>query len=113
MSRAIVHIDINTFYVSCERQTNSELNGIPLIIGRCQRGVVGLSSYEAQRFGARSAMPIHMAMKLCPQAKIIKGDMELYCRAPLVQCLPRAVYRPAQYQGISDHEPARPLPTAA
>ncbi|WP_281634765.1 DNA polymerase IV [Flavobacterium luteolum] len=80
MSRAIVHIDMNTFFVSCERLTNSELNGIPLIIGGGDRGVVASCSYEARRFGVRSAMPIHMAMKLCPQAKIMKGDMELYSR---------------------------------
>ncbi|MCV2484348.1 DNA polymerase IV [Flavobacterium sp. SH_e] len=80
MARAIVHIDMNTFFVSCERLTNSELNGIPLIIGGGDRGVVASCSYEARKFGVRSAMPIHMAMKLCPQAKIMKGDMELYSR---------------------------------
>ncbi|PIF33272.1 DNA polymerase-4 [Flavobacterium sp. 9] len=78
MARAIVHMDLDTFFVSCERLTNSELDGIPLIIGGGDRGVVASCSYEARRFGVRSAMPIHMAMKLCPQAKIIKGDMELY-----------------------------------
>lgn len=80
MTRAIVHIDMNTFFVSCERLTNSELNGIPLIIGGGERGVVASCSYEARKFGVRSAMPIHMALKLCPQAKIMKGDMELYSR---------------------------------
>lgn len=80
MNRAVVHIDMNTFFVSCERLTNSELNGIPLIIGGGERGVVASCSYEARRFGVRSAMPIHMAMKLCPQARIMKGDMELYSR---------------------------------
>lgn len=80
MTRAIVHIDMNTFFVSCERLINSQLNGIPLIIGGGQRGVVASCSYEARKFGVRSAMPIQMAMKLCPQAKIMKGDMELYSR---------------------------------
>lgn len=75
-----MHIDMNTFFVSCERLSNSELNGIPLIIGGGDRGVVASCSYEARKFGVRSAMPIHMAMKLCPQAKIMKGDMELYSR---------------------------------
>ncbi len=78
MTRAIVHIDMNTFFVSCERLTNSELNGIPLIIGGGERGVVASCSYEARKFGVRSAMPIAMAMRLCPQAKVMKGDMELY-----------------------------------
>jgi DNA polymerase-4 len=80
MERSVVHIDMNTFFVSCERLINSGLNGIPLIIGGGERGVVASCSYEARRFGVRSAMPIHMAMKLCPQAKIMKGDMELYSR---------------------------------
>lgn len=80
MARAIVHMDLDTFFVSCERRTNSQLDGIPLIIGGGDRGVVASCSYEARRFGVRSAMPIQMAMKLCPQAKIIKGDMELYSK---------------------------------
>jgi DNA polymerase-4 len=78
MARAIVHLDMNTFFVSCERITNSQLEGIPLIIGGGDRGVVASCSYEARRFGVRSAMPINMALKLCPQAKVLKGDMELY-----------------------------------
>lgn len=80
MTRAIVHMDLDTFFVSCERLTNSQLNGIPLIIGGGERGVVASCSYEARKFGVRSAMPIRMAIRLCPQAKIIKGDMELYSK---------------------------------
>jgi DNA polymerase-4 len=80
MERSIVHIDMNTFFVSCERLNNSALDGIPLIIGGGERGVVASCSYEARRFGVRSAMPIHMALKLCPQAKVMKGDMELYSK---------------------------------
>jgi DNA polymerase-4 len=80
MARAIVHLDMNTFFVSCERITNSQLEGIPLIIGGGDRGVVASCSYEARRFGVRSAMPINMALKLCPQAKVLKGDMELYSK---------------------------------
>lgn len=78
MERAIVHMDLDTFFVSCERLNNSKLDGIPLIIGGGDRGVVASCSYEARYFGVRSAMPIKMAMMLCPQAKIIKGDMERY-----------------------------------
>ncbi|MBW3519993.1 DNA polymerase IV [Flavobacterium sp. NKUCC04_CG] len=80
MGRAIVHMDLDTFFVSCERLTNSELNGIPLIIGGGDRGVVASCSYEARTFGVRSAMPIKMALRLCPQAKVVKGDMELYSK---------------------------------
>ncbi|MBF0693771.1 MAG: DNA polymerase IV [Flavobacterium sp.] len=78
MARAIVHMDLDTFFVSCERLNNSKLNGLPLIVGGGERGVVASCSYEARHFGVRSAMPIRLALQLCPQAKVIKGDMELY-----------------------------------
>ncbi|WP_431609249.1 DNA polymerase IV [Chryseobacterium sp. 'Rf worker isolate 10'] len=78
MERAIVHMDMDTFFVSCERRNNSKLNGIPLIIGGGDRGVVASCSYEARKFGVRSAMPIRMALRLCPEAKVIRGDHELY-----------------------------------
>lgn len=78
MDRAIVHMDLDAFFVSCERLNNSQLQGIPLIIGGGDRGVVASCSYEARQFGVRSAMPIRMALRLCPEAKIIKGDYELY-----------------------------------
>jgi DNA polymerase-4 len=80
MGRAIVHMDLDTFFVSCERLGNSKLEGIPLIIGGGDRGVVASCSYEARTFGVRSAMPIKMALRLCPQAKVMKGDMELYSK---------------------------------
>lgn len=78
MNRAIVHMDLDTFFVSCVRLQNSALNGIPLIVGGGERGVVASCSYEARYFGVRSAMPIKLALQLCPQAKIIKGDMEMF-----------------------------------
>jgi DNA polymerase-4 len=78
MDRSIVHMDLDTFFVSCERLVNSSLNNIPLIIGGGDRGVVASCSYEARKFGVRSAMPIRLALQLCPQAKVVKGDMELY-----------------------------------
>lgn len=80
MSRVIVHMDLDTFFVSCERLVNSQLKGIPLIIGGGDRGVVSSCSYEARAFGVRSAMPMRMALRLCPQAKVVKGDMELYSK---------------------------------
>lgn len=77
--RAIVHMDLDTFFVSCERLINPQLTGLPLIIGgSSDRGVVASCSYEARKFGVRSAMPIKYALRLCPQASVIKGDMEYY-----------------------------------
>jgi len=73
-------MDLDTFFVSCVRLENPQLNGIPLIVGGGERGVVASCSYEARYFGVRSAMPIRMAMQLCPQAKIVKGDMELFSK---------------------------------
>ncbi len=78
MNRAIVHMDLDTFFVSCERRNNTQLQGIPLIIGGGDRGVVASCSYEARKFGVRSAMPIRMALRLCPEAKVIRGDHEMY-----------------------------------
>jgi DNA polymerase-4 len=80
MTRAIVHMDLDTFFVSCARLQNAQLEGIPLIVGGGERGVVASCSYEARYFGVRSAMPIRMALQLCPQAKVIKGDMELFSK---------------------------------
>jgi len=80
MDRAIVHMDLDTFFVSCERRDNDALKGIPVIIGGGDRGVVASCSYEARYFGVHSAMPMKLALRLCPDAKVIRGDMEKYSR---------------------------------
>ena len=78
-SRAIIHMDLDAFFVSVECLRDSRLTGLPLIIGGSKtRGVVTSASYEARKFGVHSAMPTRMAMKLCPDAKVISGDMEAY-----------------------------------
>ena len=80
-SRQIVHMDLDTFFVSVERLQNSSLNGKPVIIGGLSdRGVVAGCSYEARTFGVHSAMPMRMARQLCPQAVYIRGDMDAYSR---------------------------------
>ena len=79
MERNIVHLDMDTFFVSVERLQNSSLNGKPVIVGGgSDRGVVSGCSYEARTYGVHSAMPMKMARYLCNDAVIIKGDMELY-----------------------------------
>ena len=80
MERAIVHMDLDTFFVSCERLKHSALEGIPVIIGGGDRGVVASCSYEARYFGVHSAMPMKLALRLCPHARVIRGDMEEYSR---------------------------------
>lgn len=77
--RSIVHMDLDTFFVSVERLRDSRLKGVPLIIGgSSDRGVVASCSYEARQFGVHSAMPMRLARQLCPEARIIRGDFEQY-----------------------------------
>jgi DNA polymerase-4 len=72
-------MDLDSFFVSAERKRDRRLEGIPLIIGgNSDRSVVASCSYEARRFGISSAMPMRLAKRLCPNAVIISGDMELY-----------------------------------
>ncbi len=79
--RTIVHLDLDTFFVSVERLNNSKLNGLPVIIGgTSDRGVVSTCSYEARAFGVHSAMPMRMAQRLCQDAIIIRGDMDNYSK---------------------------------
>lgn len=79
MDRAIIHMDLDAFFVAVERKLNHRLMGIPLIIGgHSRRGVVAACSYEARQFGVHSAMPMYLAMQLCPDATVISGDMEAY-----------------------------------
>lgn len=80
-NRAIVHLDLDTFFVSCERLVNPQLNNKPVLIGgTSDRGVVASCSYEARKFGIHSAMPMKMARILCPQAVVIRGDSGLYSK---------------------------------
>lgn len=79
--RSILHLDLDAFFVSVERLRNSSLCGRPLIIGgSSNRGVVASCSYEARAFGVRSAMPMRQALLLCPDAIVLKGDMEAYSK---------------------------------
>ena len=81
LSRNIVHFDLDTFFVSVERLIRPELKGKPVIIGgTSDRGVVASCSYEARRFGVHSAMPMKMARMLCPDAIVVRGDMEQYTK---------------------------------
>jgi len=79
--RTIMHMDLDTFFVSCERKIDSRLNGKPILIGgTSDRGVVASCSYEARRFGIHSAMPMRMARQLCPEAIVLRGNSGLYSK---------------------------------
>src|SRR5687767_6154159 len=79
MERNIIHLDLDAFFVAVECRNSPKLKGKPLIIGgSSRRGVVAACSYETRKFGVHSAMPMYLALQLCPDAKVISGDMESY-----------------------------------
>lgn len=79
--RSIIHMDLDTFFVSCERLLDSKLIGKPVLIGgTSDRGVVASCSYEARSFGIHSAMPMRMAKQLCPEAVIVRGNSGIYSK---------------------------------
>lgn len=81
MSKTILHIDLDTFYVSVERLNNRELQHKPLLVGGTgDRGVVAACSYETRGFGVHSGMPMKMARELCPDAVVIRGNAGDYSK---------------------------------
>ncbi len=79
LDRQIVHIDLDSFFVSVERLSNPKLMGRPVLVGgTSDRGVVASCSYEARAFGIHSAMSMRMARQLCPEAIVVRGDTEQY-----------------------------------
>ncbi len=80
-ARSIVHMDLDTFYVSVERLMDSKLNGKPILLGGTgDRGVVASCSYEARTFGVHSGMSMKMARELCPQGIVIRGEAGVYSK---------------------------------
>lgn len=80
-NRSIVHMDLDSFFVSVERLRDDRLLGKPVIVGgMSDRGVVAACSYESRVFGVHSAMPMRMARKLCPDAIVLRGDFEAYSK---------------------------------
>src|SRR5258708_6344038 len=78
--RVIAHADMDAFYASVEILDNPALRGLPVIVGgRSARGVVTSASYEARKFGVRSAMPTRQAPKLCPEAVFFPGRVGPLC----------------------------------
>jgi DNA polymerase-4 len=76
----VAHIDCDAFYASVEKRDNPELEGKPVIIGGGKRGVVSTACYVARVRGVKSAMPMFKALEACPDAIVIKPDMEKYAR---------------------------------
>jgi DNA polymerase IV len=79
MNRNILHMDLDTFFVSVERLEDSRLNNKAVLVGGTgSRGVVSAASYEARKYGAHSGMPMRMAQQLCPEAIVIRGNAGTY-----------------------------------
>ena len=81
MDKTILHLDLDTFFVSVERLQDSRLKYRPLLVGgTSDRGVVAACSYETRGFGVHSGMPMKMAKQLCPEAVVIKGNAGTYSK---------------------------------
>jgi DNA polymerase IV len=80
MKKFISHLDLDCFFVSVERLNDSSLAGIPVAVGGSPggRGVISSASYEARKFGVRSAMPTGRALRLCPQLRVVGGHHRQY-----------------------------------
>jgi len=81
MNRNILHLDLDSFFVSVERLINSELKKRPLLVGGISdRGVVAACSYETRAFGVHSGMPMKLARRLCPEAIVLRGNSGTYTK---------------------------------
>ncbi len=79
VGRKIIHVDMDAFFASVEQRDHPELRGLPVAVGHDgPRGVVSTASYEARRFGVRSAMPMSKAKRLCPQLIVVHGSHARY-----------------------------------
>jgi DNA polymerase-4 len=81
MQKTILHLDLDTFFVSVERKLDSRLKNRPILVGGLSdRGVVAACSYETRGYGIHSGMPMRMARELCPEAVVIRGNAGTYSK---------------------------------
>ncbi|MGH7643707.1 MAG: DNA polymerase IV [Candidatus Dormibacteria bacterium] len=112
-TRTILHVDLDAFFVSCELLRRSHLTGLPVVVGGGHeshpgerrdpgRGVVAAASYEARRFGVRSALPLGRALQLCPELVVLPVDIAEYARISLQVFSIFAEYTPLIEPGSLD-----------
>jgi len=75
---SIAHVDCDAFYCSVEKRDNPAIRNKPVLVGGGRRGVVSAACYHARVYGVRSAMPMFQALKLCPDAVVVKGSLDKY-----------------------------------
>jgi DNA polymerase-4 len=81
VKKNILHLDLDTFFVSCERLIDSRLKNRPLLVGGTgDRGIVAACSYETRLFGVHSGMSMKVAKRLCPEAVTIRGNTSIYSK---------------------------------
>ena len=126
-SLSIAHLDCDAFYAAVEKRDRPELRDKPVIVGGGTRGVVSTACYVARSFGVRSAMPMFKALKACPQAVVVKPDMQKYAKVarevrammealtPLVEplSLDEAFLDLTGTERLHKHSPARVLAALA
>ena len=79
-SLSIAHVDCDAFYCSVEKRDDPTIRDKPVIVGGGHRGVVSAACYHARIYGVHSAMPMFKALKLCPEAVVVRGNMDKYAR---------------------------------
>jgi len=77
---SIAHVDCDAFFCSVEKRDNPDIRDKPVIVGGGHRGVVSAACYHARIYGVHSAMPMFKALKLCPEAVVVRGNMDKYAR---------------------------------
>lgn len=81
MDRVVFHVDADAFFAACHLAVTPELRGIPLVVGgdpKTRHGIVLTATYEARRFGVKTAMPLGQALRLCPHLTVISPNGRLY-----------------------------------